>query len=85
MAGRACPLCLGISDLDLRSYRKGVINLNPRIAHSALDLGVPQEQLHRTQVRPVGARAQSDAGDPCGDEPDIAWEVSMLLKTAHAR
>jgi hypothetical protein len=40
--GRACPLCPGTSDLDLFRYGEGVVDLDTEIAHSALDLRVPE-------------------------------------------
>jgi hypothetical protein len=40
--GRACPLCPGISDINLFRYREGVIDLDTEITDRALDLGVPE-------------------------------------------
>jgi hypothetical protein len=44
--GKACPLCPGISDVNLFSYRKRVIDLNTEVSDSAFDFGVPQQELH---------------------------------------
>jgi hypothetical protein len=44
--GRACPLCPGISDVDLFSYREGVIDLNAEVSDGAFDLGVTEQELH---------------------------------------
>src|SRR6202012_1180402 len=44
--GRACPLCPGISDVNLFSYRKRVIDLNAEVSDSAFDFGVPEQELH---------------------------------------
>jgi len=42
-AGRACPLCRGISDIHLFRYRQGVIDLNAEIPDRAFDLGMPKQ------------------------------------------
>jgi hypothetical protein len=81
--GRACPLCPGISDIDLFRYRQGLIDLDAEITDSALDLcmseqkldspeiaGAPVDQrsLRASQrVRPKQSRVQSNAADPFGD------------------
>ena len=44
--GRACPLCPGISDVNLFSYRKRVIDFNAEVSDSAFDFGVPEQELH---------------------------------------
>jgi hypothetical protein len=38
--GRACPLCPGISDVDLFSYREGIIDLDTEVSNGAFDFGV---------------------------------------------
>ena len=43
----ALPL---ISDVDLLRNRKGVIHLDAKVANRALDLAVPKEQLHGSQI-----------------------------------
>ena len=43
--GRACPLCPGISDIDLFRYRQGVIDLDAEITDSALDLCMSEQKL----------------------------------------
>jgi hypothetical protein len=43
MAGRACPLCPGISDINLFRYGQGVIDLNAEIPDRAFDLGMPEQ------------------------------------------
>jgi hypothetical protein len=42
LAGRACLLCPGISDVNLLGYRESIVNLDAKIPHRALDLGVSQ-------------------------------------------
>jgi hypothetical protein len=49
----ALPL---ISDVDLLGYCKCVIHLDAKIANRALDLAVPEKQLHGSQI----ARAAVD-------------------------
>ena len=44
--GRACPLCPGISDVNLFRYRKRVIDLNAEVSDGAFDFGVPEQELH---------------------------------------
>ena len=44
--GRACLLCPGISDVNLFSYRKRVVDLNAEVSDSAFDFGVPEQELH---------------------------------------
>jgi hypothetical protein len=41
--GRACLLCLGISDINLFRYCQCVIDLNAQIPDRAFDLGVPEQ------------------------------------------
>jgi hypothetical protein len=36
----------GISDVNLFSYRKRVIDLNAELSNSAFDFGVPEQELH---------------------------------------
>ena len=45
--GRACPLCPGISDVDLFRYRKCVIDLNAEVSDGAFDFCVTQQELYR--------------------------------------
>ena len=47
-AGRACPLCPGNSDVNLFSYGQGIINLDAEIPDCAFNLGMAQEDLHRS-------------------------------------
>ncbi len=49
-AGQSNRLCPDTSDIDLFHYGKGVVNFNPEVAYGALDLGVTEQQLDRTQV-----------------------------------
>jgi hypothetical protein len=48
--GRACPLCPGGSDVDLFSYGKGIVDLDAEVSNRALDLGMAEEKLHRSEV-----------------------------------
>lgn len=48
--GRACPLCPGISDVDLFSYREGIIDLDAEVSDGAFDFGVAKQELHGAQV-----------------------------------
>ena len=40
VAGRACLLCPGISDINLLGYGECIVNLDPEIANRALNLRV---------------------------------------------
>jgi len=48
--GRAVLLCPGRSDVDLFRDGESVVDLNPQIAHGALDLLVAQQKLDRPQI-----------------------------------
>ena len=41
--GRLCP---GGSDFDLFRYGKSIIDLDAKVAHRALNLGVAKQELH---------------------------------------
>jgi hypothetical protein len=41
--GRACQLCLGISDINLFSYGQGIIHFDAQISDRAFDLGMPEQ------------------------------------------
>jgi hypothetical protein len=49
-AGRACPLCPGISDINLFRYRQGVIDLDAEIPDCAFDLGMPKQELDGPEI-----------------------------------
>jgi hypothetical protein len=38
--GRACPLCPGISDVNLFRYRKRIIDFDAEVSDGAFDFGV---------------------------------------------
>ena len=42
VAGRACLLCPGISDINLLGYGECIVYLDAEVAHRALDFGVSQ-------------------------------------------
>ena len=46
--GRACPLCPGISDINLFCYRKRIVYLDPEVSHGAFDLRVAKQELDST-------------------------------------
>ena len=48
--GRACPLCPGISDVNLFRYCEGVIDLDAEIPDRTLDLGVPEQKLDGPEI-----------------------------------
>jgi hypothetical protein len=91
-AGRACPLCPGISDINLFGYCEGVIDLDAEISDGAFDLGMPEQELDSPEIaRPsidqggLGAtermraeqpRVETDAADPLRD--GAYWRIVML-------
>ena len=48
--GRACPLCPGISDINLFRYCQGVIDLDAEIPDRAFDFRVPEQEQDSPQV-----------------------------------
>jgi hypothetical protein len=59
--GRACPLCPGISDVNLFRYCQGIVYLNAKISDRAFDLGVPKQKLDGPEI----ARTSVDQGSFC--------------------
>jgi len=45
--GRARQLCPGISGLDFLRDLDGIVNLNAKVANSALNFGMAQQKLDR--------------------------------------
>jgi hypothetical protein len=41
-SGRACPLCPGISDINLFSYGQSIIYFDAQISNRAFDLGMAE-------------------------------------------
>src|SRR3984957_10674400 len=73
--GRGCPLCPGISDINLFRYCQGVIDLNAEISDRAFDLGAPEQELDSPQV----ARPPIDQGSFCASQqmrPEQPWVQS---------
>jgi hypothetical protein len=60
-AGRACPLCPGISDINLFRYCQGVIDLDAEIPDRAFDLGMPKQELDSPEI----SRPSIDQGSFC--------------------
>jgi hypothetical protein len=42
-SGRVCPLCPGISDINLFRYCQSIIHFDPEIPDRAFDLGVAEQ------------------------------------------
>src|ERR1700730_6422712 len=96
--GRACPLCPGISDINLFRYCQGVIDLNAEIPDRAFDLGMPEQELDGPEIasapidqrslrtpqrmRPKQPRVQSNAADPFEDETGILAGCHTAVRTA---
>src|SRR4051812_1634165 len=98
--GRARQLCPGSSDVNLFSYRKGIVDLNAEVAHRALDFRVAQQDLDGAQIAcsPVDERrlsaaqrvrakqewVETDAGDPLADQARVLARRHTLTLTASA-
>jgi hypothetical protein len=90
--GRVCPLCPGISDINLFRNCQGVIDLDAKISDCAFDLGMPEQELDRPQVaRPPinqgGLRASQRMRPSLGSSPTLPiqsdtsrayWRVVIL-------
>jgi hypothetical protein len=57
-SGRVCPLCPGISDINLFRYCQSIIHFDPEIPDRAFDLGVAEQKLDSPKV----ARAPVNQG-----------------------
>jgi hypothetical protein len=47
-SGRACPLCPGISDINLFRYCQGIFN--SEISNRAFNLGMPEQELDSPEI-----------------------------------
>ena len=61
---RACPLCPGISDINLFRYRQGVIDLDAEIPDRAFNLGMPEQKLDGPEI----SRPPVDQGGFCASQ-----------------
>ena len=98
--GRARQLCPGTSDVDFLSDLDGVVNLDAEVADGALDLGVPEQQLHGAQVAgsPIDQRGlgpaqgvrselegiEPDAGNPLTDQAGVLPGGQAAINSAPA-
>src|SRR3982074_1807912 len=48
--GRACPLCLGTSDINMFCYCQSVNNFDAEISDRAFDLGVAKQKLDSPEI-----------------------------------
>src|SRR5436190_12355862 len=99
--GRACPLCPGISDIDLFRYCQGVIHFDAQISNRAFNLGVPEQKLDSPEIarppidqgsfcasqrmRPKQPRVQSNAADPLRYEARILAGCNAAVGTTTTR
>jgi hypothetical protein len=49
-SGRACPLCPGISDINLFRYCQNIVYLDAEISHRAFNLGVAKQKLDGPKI-----------------------------------
>ena len=59
--GRACPLCPGISDINLFRYCQGIIYLDAQVSDRAFDLGMSEQKLDCPEI----ASPPVDEGSLC--------------------
>jgi hypothetical protein len=62
--GRACPLCPGISDVNLFRYGQRVIDLDAEISDRAFDLGMSKQKLDGPEI----ASPSVDQGSLCASQ-----------------
>ena len=48
--GRACPLCPGISDINLFRYCEGIIYFDAEVSDRAFDLGMSEQELDGPEI-----------------------------------
>src|SRR5712692_8165296 len=48
--GRACPLCPGISDINLFRYCQGIVHFDAQISDRAFDLSVAKQKLDGPEI-----------------------------------
>src|SRR5216684_4709755 len=63
-SGRACPLCPGISDINLFRYCKGIIYFDPEISDRAFDLCMSEQKLDGPEI----ASPPVDQGSFCASQ-----------------
>src|SRR5579859_7547752 len=95
-----CPLCPGISDINLFRYCQCVIDLNAQIPDRAFDLGMAGQKLDGPEIsrpsidqggfcaakrmRPEQSWVQPDASDPLRHESGILARCHIAVRTATA-
>ena len=100
-SGRACPLCPGISDINLVRYCEGIIYFDAEISDRAFDLGMSEQKLDGPEIasapidqrsfcasQRMGAeesRVQPDAADPLRHETCILAGGHAGVRTATTR
>jgi hypothetical protein len=62
--GRACPLCPGISDINLFRYCQRIIDLDAEVSDRAFDLGMSKQKLDGPEI----ASASVDQGGLCASQ-----------------
>jgi hypothetical protein len=50
MSGRTCPLCPGISDINLFRYCEGIIDFDAEISNRAFDLCMSEQKLDGPEI-----------------------------------
>ena len=62
--GRGCPLCPGISDINLFRYCEGIINFDAEISDRAFDLCMSEQKLDGPEI----AGPPVDQGSFCASQ-----------------
>ena len=80
-SGRACPLCPGVSDINLFRYRQGIIYFDAKISNRAFDLSVAGQKNLAVYIDRIFKGAEP--ADLPVEQP-TKFELVVNLKTAAA-
>src|SRR5882724_3231321 len=72
-SGRACPLCPGISDINLFCYCQRIVHFDAEVSNRAFDLGVAEQKLDSPSITgaPVDQSSLRASERVCSEMPWI--------------
>jgi hypothetical protein len=81
-SGRACPLCPGISDINLFCYCQSIVHFDTEISNRAFDLGVAEQKLDSPQITgaPVDQSSLRASERVCSENPWIQPNAANPLR-----